>query len=367
MRKAVAVSAIGVATALMVAACGSEGTSTEITGLAVESTGPGTYSLTWDESTEATVFASTSVADPSETGQKVAQVDGDSAEISGLDPHTRWYFEVRGDDGGGEIASTRQFALDGAHNTRDIGGYTTSDGRTLAWGQVFRADSLSELTSDDIAALGAAEVDTVVDFRGKDEIADGGEDQLPAGTSLVNVPVLDESTQALSTALSSALSTGDSAVIEETLGNGEADRIADEGFVSQLAKPGTMAGYGRTLREIAESDGALIYHCTAGKDRTGMMTALLLGILGVPEETIVDDFVLSNEFNREHNDQTYEFLEGKGVDVDLLRPLMEQSASNIQPVLDAITDEYDGWDEFAHEALDLDSETVQKLRDKLLV
>lgn len=134
----------------------------------------------------------------------------------------------------------------------------------------------------------------------------------------------------------------------------------------QLDQPETMAGYADTMRLIADSDGALVYHCTAGKDRTGMMTALLLGLLGVPDDTIVDDFVLSNEFNREHNEETYAFLASKGVDIDLIRPLTEQSASKIQPVLDAVNNEYGGWDGFATTVLGLDGDTVTKLRDTLL-
>lgn len=264
------------------------------------------------------------------------------------------------------VASTRHFALEGADNVRDIGGYTTSDGETVAWGRVFRADSLDSLTPDDQRAVEDANVGTVVDFRGEDEIAKSGADQVPESVDVVNIPLLDESTQALSEAIQSAMTTGDPAVMQEMLGDGKAERIGDEGFVVQLDQPETMAGYADTMRLIADSDGALVYHCTAGKDRTGMMTALLLGLLGVPDETIVDDFVLSNEFNREHNEQTYAFLASKGVDIELIRPLTEQSASKIQPVLDAVHNEYGGWDEFATTVLGLDADTVTGLRDTLL-
>ncbi len=263
-------------------------------------------------------------------------------------------------------ASTRHFALEGAHNVRDIGGYSTADGKTVAWGRVFRADSLDSLTPDDQRAVADANVGTVVDFRGADEIAKSGVDQVPESIDVVNIPLLDESTQALSEAIQTAMTTGDPAVMQEMLGDGKAERIGDEGFVVQLDQPETMAGYADTMRLIADSDGALVYHCTAGKDRTGMMTALLLGLLGVPDDTIVDDFVLSNEFNREHNEETYAFLASKGVDIDLIRPLTEQSASKIQPVLDAVNNEYGGWDGFATTVLGLDGDTVTKLRDTLL-
>lgn len=358
--------AFGLAAALTLTACDTTPSASAPTGLTVESTSAGDFDLTWNGAGKATIFASTSAADPSATGDEVADIDGRSAEITDLDPVMRWYFEARNGDDDGTVASTRQFALQGAHNVRDIGGYRTADGRSVAWGRVFRGDSLADLTADDRRAVEGANVGTVVDFRGEDEIAKSGADQVPAGGELVSIPLLDDNTQALSEAIQSAMTTGDGAAMEATLGGGKAMRIADESFVNQLGKPGTMAGYAETLRLIAGSDKAVIYHCTAGKDRTGMMTALLLGLLGVPDETIVADFVLSNTYNREHNDKTYAFLSGKGVDIELIRPLMEQSAGMIQPVLDAVHNKYGSWDEFAKTVLGLDTGTLTKLRDSLL-
>ena len=358
--------AVGVIATLTLTACGTTPSAPAAFGLTVESMSAGDFALTWSGAEKATVFASTSAADPSSTGEEVADVDGRSAEVTDLDPVLRWYFEARNGDNGGTVASTRQFTLQGAHNVRDIGGYRTADGQSIAWGKVFRGDTLTDLTADDLRAVEGANVGTVVDFRSADEIARSGADKLPAGVELVNTPLLDENTQALSEAIQSAMTTGDGAAMEATLGGGKAMRIADESFVNQLGKPDTMAGYGETLRLIADSGKAVIYHCTAGKDRTGMMTALLLGLLGVPDETIVEDFVASNTYNREHNDKTYAFLAGKGVDIELIRPLMEQSAGMIQPVLDAVHNEYGGWDEFAKTVLGLDTATLTKLRDSML-
>ncbi len=149
-------------------------------------------------------------------------------------------------------------------------------------------------------------------------------------------------------------------------GGGEAVRISDTGAVDQLSKPDGMTGYSQALRTIADSESAVAYHCTAGKDRTGLMTALLLGILGVPDKTIVDDFVLSNTYNKAKNEQTYTFLSSKGIDVDLLKPLMEQRPSQIQPVLDKIRDQFGGWEKFSQDVLKLDADTIAKLRSKLL-
>lgn len=372
-RRWTSVAAVGLAAMLALTACGSSSTDTDDTSeagqvshLSVDRNDGGAYMLSWDGADEATVFASTSVTDPSEDGREVATGDG-TATVDGLDPIDRWYFEVATGDGAGDIASTRQFFLQGAHNVRDMGGFTTKDGRATAWGEVFRADSLTELTDDDDVALAAADVTTVVDYRGKSEIAKNGQDQLPESTKYVNLPVLDKNTEALSNAIQKALKTGNQQVMQDMLGDGKARQIGDEGFVGQLNSPKAMAAYGETLELIASSDGALMYHCTSGKDRTGMMSALLLGVLGVPDEAIIDDFVASNTYNREHNEKTYKYLSGKGVDISLIKPLMEQRPSQIKPVLDAVHNTYGGWDKFAHDVLGLDAQTLTQLRDKMLV
>lgn len=266
----------------------------------------------------------------------------------------------------GTTEHTRHVQLEGASNVRDLGGYATEDGRTVAWGKVYRADDLSGLTPADVEKLETAGLETIVDFRGEDEIEEDGSAPVPESIDVVHLPVLDETTQTLAEALTGVMRGGDPAVVEEMLGDGEAQRIKDQSFVAQLDQPEAMAGYGQTLELIADNPGALSYHCTAGKDRTGMMSALLLGILGVSDEVIIEDFELSNEYLADHYAQTYALLEEQGVDVELIRPLTEQHASNIQPVLDAVHDEYGGWYAFATEGMGVDQETLDELREKLL-
>lgn len=261
---------------------------------------------------------------------------------------------------------SRHIELEGADNVRDMGGYATEDGRTVVWGEVFRADDLSGLTPGDVEVFEELGVETIVDFRGADEVEKDGSAPVPDTIEVINIPVLDESTQALAEALTGVMRGGDPAVVEEMLGGGEAQRIKDESFVAQIDQPEAMAGYGQTLELIAENPGGLSYHCTAGKDRTGMMSAVLLGVLGVPDEVIIEDFVQSNDYLADHYAQTYALLEEQGVDVELIRPLTEQSASNIQPVLDVVHGEYGGWDAFATDALGVDPQTLDSLRGSLL-
>ena len=353
---------------LVLGACSKAESAKTPTNLDVTSASAGHYSLVWEHggSEKVRVFAATDPKNPAAEGKEIGTVDGFSTEVDGLDPLSRWYFEVIDEDGTSTIASTRHVTLQGAANVRDVGGYETADGRSVKWGLVFRGDRLSDLTADDQQTIENAGIRTVVDFRGDSEIAKDGADKVPANVKVVNTAVLDAGTQALATAITSALKSGDPAIVEQVLGGGEAVRISDTGAVDQLSKPDGMTGYSQALRTIADSESAVAYLCTAGKDRTGLMTALLLGILGVPDKTIVDDFVLSNTYNKAKNEQTYTFLSSKGIDVDLLKPLMEQRPSQIQPVLDKIRDQFGGWEKFSQDVLKLDADTIAKLRSKLL-
>ncbi|WP_158506362.1 tyrosine-protein phosphatase [Tomitella biformata] len=329
----------------------------------------GEFTLSWalDEVSELTLSASEDPNDPDAATVELAFAAGGSAEITGLAPDRRWYFTVAGPTGRAVTSGTRQVALRGAQNARDIGGYPTVDGRSVRWGKVFRADSLSALTDEDVDYLDRSRIRTVVDFRGPQEVAAAGPDRVSAGTTHIQTPLMDDSTNAFAAVMSTALAEGDRDAVIEMLGGGKAEELSEHGFVRQLGRPTTMAGYADTLRRIADApDEPLLYHCAGGKDRTSMMTALLLGILGVPDQAIVDDFVLSNHFNKHRNNQRFAALAARGVDIELVRPLMEQRPSQIEAVLAAIREQYGDWDAFALECLKLSATEIESIRRALL-
>lgn len=325
------------------------------------------YQLTWPGAQRLDVYAH-ATPNATDSGKPLLTNAASPADVGAPAPAwQRWYFTLQPKAGPAAVVATRQFVLQGAHNVRDMGGFVATDGRVTAWGKVFRGDNLGKLTARDDQALAAADVATVVSYLGANEIARDGADKLPRGTRAVSLPILDPVTQALADSLGSALRSGDRAALDAMLGGGRATRIGDEGFITQLDKPQTMAAYGETLRLIADNHGALLYHCTAGKDRTGMMSAILLGILGVPDDAIVADFLASNDYNHEHNAKVYAHLASRGIDTSLIRPLLEQRASEIEPVLAAVHHRYGGWDAFAHDVLQVDAATLAKLRSGLLV
>lgn len=169
----------------------------------------------------------------------------------------------------------RAVALDGCVNFRDLGGYRTRDGRRLAWRQLFRADGLNRLSEGDRGVLVELGVATVIDLRTVDEAAARG--RFPV--DLVPVRYLD---LPLTDVLPSA---------EDLPSWREASYVASR-YHAMVTEGGPVLS--RAIEAMAEA-GSLpaVFHCSAGKDRTGVLAALVLAFLGVPDETIVEDYMLS--------------------------------------------------------------------------
>jgi len=171
----------------------------------------------------------------------------------------------------------RHVPLEAVHNFRDLGGYPTADGRTTRWRTLYRADGLHRLTAADIDALRSIGLTTVIDLRTVDELTEWGRFPLehhPA--EYHHLPILDE-----------------------VWGPGEPNWAgADAGEVLlhlylEMFRQGEQE-IASVLAILAEPAAyPVVYHCAAGKDRTGIVTAVILGILGVPDEVIAADYALS--------------------------------------------------------------------------
>jgi len=174
----------------------------------------------------------------------------------------------------------RLVSFEACFNFRDLGGYETTDGRTVAWGRLYRSDTLHRLTVSDLEAFGQLELSTVIDLRSTREIDDYGRlSESVAGVDWQHRPIIDSVT----------LQPG-----RRRLPEGEelAKMEPGEGYFRFL---GTGEVAVSVLALIAESDGPTAFHCTSGKDRVGMISAFTLDLLGVPDETIVEDYMLTQQ------------------------------------------------------------------------
>lgn len=169
----------------------------------------------------------------------------------------------------------RVIDFEGCLNFRDLGGYPTEDGRTLRWRQLFRSDALHLLTEADIARFrDELLISDVVDLRSSAEVRTDGCGRLAAeAVRFHHLPLFD----------------GDTSAREE---DPAAYTLADRYFLlAEFAKEAIA----RVVTTLAETSGPAVYHCAAGKDRTGVVSAVLLSILGVRDEIIVADYAATQQ------------------------------------------------------------------------
>lgn len=174
----------------------------------------------------------------------------------------------------------RLLRLEGTSNCRDLGGYVGHEGRPLRWRRLFRSDHLGALTAADREQLAAIGLSRVLDFRGAEERA-------AASYSLPGVELHALTIEpAVSRRLQEHLDRG--ARIDAAL-TARLMRELYRGFVNDQSRR-----YAEFFAHLLDARGPLLFHCTAGKDRTGFAAALALWALGVPRETVRRDYLLSN-------------------------------------------------------------------------
>ena len=183
--------------------------------------------------------------------------------------------------------SQRVIDLKGTTNTRDIGGYQTSDMRTIRWRQIIRSENLSRLTASDFQKLEEIGIKTVIDLR-----TDREHEQAPTQWQGDNPPQFFH------------FPVGDS---HNDWFNAQRRLMRRKNFTEEQALEHMIEGYRMIAEEgppsyhkmldvvLDESNWPVLIHCSAGKDRAGVATALILEALGVDRETIMQDFLLTNE------------------------------------------------------------------------
>lgn len=180
--------------------------------------------------------------------------------------------------------SERAVPLAGASNFRDLGGYVAADGQRVRWRRLFRSDHLAALTSEDTVLLAQLQVARAVDFRGREERA--AQPYALPGVRYQSVPIEPTVVRRYR----------ELAARGERLDEAHARQLMLDtylGFVADDAPQMT-----EFFAQLLGDDAPLVFHCTAGKDRTGLAAALLLLALGVPREVVMQDYLLTNRLYR---------------------------------------------------------------------
>lgn len=217
----------------------------------------------------------------------------------------------------------KHIPMDGPQNFRDLGGFLNQEGKMVAWNRLYRADGLAALSEKDVAALRARNVRTIVDLRVSAE-QQAMPDQVPEGGCYCACPLMREDSSAPAQA---ALDT-----FTQSLKIGYLKMIQENAELVAQATQAVMEGLDR---------GAVVFHCTAGKDRTGVLAAVLLLLLGVSNEDIIADYQVSFTYNTKginriiaDQPELKQYLEQAGDD-----SMLHSNPKNIQAVLELLNAE----------------------------
>jgi protein-tyrosine phosphatase len=257
--------------------------------------------------------------------------------------------------------------LEGQPNFRDMGGYKTVDGRKVKSGEIYRSGELSHLTDEDVATLEDLGICTVVNFLLPEEIEKNGADRLPEGVREERKPIAGDRAAKQTMVVTAAIKSGEFEKVPPEI-NPEFHRLlTDEG----------KSEYAALLREIAKPESRpLVYHCSHGVHRTGTATAILLSALGVPWETIREEYLLTNEYRREEVEATLAKIRQMTADQQGVAPA-EVDMSNVEAfyvldgsyidgTLEQAVEGYGSMDSYIREGLGLTDEEIERLKSELL-
>jgi len=224
----------------------------------------------------------------------------------------RPYVHLLAGDGPFVIAAERRVPLDGAHNFRDLGGYRTTTGGAVRWGRLCRSDHLGALTDSDLDALHRLGIALVVDYRGPHEHATTPSRIRADGRIRLHDRAIGDGTV-------EGVSLWDAILDGSLLGFDEADLTTF--YLATLERSADV--FGEVLAMLAEpAHLPAVFHCTAGKDRTGLTAALVLSTLGVDDGQVLDDYELSNRFRSAVRlGEIGPILAEKGIDIERYLPL----------------------------------------------
>jgi protein-tyrosine phosphatase len=332
-----------------------------VTSASVERTDTGQLKISWTTQKGVRVTSIRWGTTPERTNQTlVASVPKGEHEVVVDDPSpgSRPYVELVASNGAHRIVAERRVLLEGDPNFRDLGGYTTTDGRTVRWGRVYRSGSLDTLTDADLTKLDGLGIKLVCDLRAPSEIA-VEPDRVPGGAETLRVPIADDSV--------------DPEVVKKQVLAGD---------VSSLGAPGELLTdgnrkfvtdfkdeYAKIMQRVMDPKyQPTLVHCSAGKDRAGLAAAIVLLTLGVPEKTVMQDYLLSNQYRAAENARAITsvsaLLDPAGVEV--VRSLVEVRPEYLQAALDMMVKKYGSIDGYIRKGLGITDKERARFKKQML-
>lgn len=236
----------------------------------------------------------------------------------------------------------RHLAIDGTFNLRDLGGYPLASGRTR-WRSVLRSDGLHRLGEEGVAKLLAEGIATIIDLRRHEECqAQPNPFASRPTVAYHNVSLFDQLAPG-------AMSDQD---------------VLYDLYIQALVR--RQEAIAEVLRRIADAgEGAVLFHCTAGKDRTGIIAALLLAVAGVETATIVEDYALTKAQIAPLISIFLDEAATRGTDIETFRPLLACEPETMAATMAYIAQTYGSVETYLA-AIGLAPVTIARLRSRLV-
>lgn len=267
----------------------------------------------------------------------------------------------------GQASGAEGWSLEGAPNSRDLGGLVGAGGRPVRAGRVIRTGALGRLTDDDLPVLGKLGVACVVDLRDHSEIAVAPPDRLVGDPRVVHVPIHDPR-HPVFTYVSAVLLGHDLTAYEALAHEGTPAAMAAiyRWFVSDEA---ARTGFAAAVRIAAHTDNLpLLFHCSAGKDRTGWLSVILLTALGVDDSAIRRDYLCSNELTESLQEVILAAMQARqpALDIESVRPVLQVRPEYLDAAYGEVDRVYGSFDRYLHDGLGVTDDIVAALRDEML-
>ncbi|MCB5169299.1 tyrosine-protein phosphatase [Streptomyces bambusae] len=253
-------------------------------------------------------------------------------------------------------------------NLRDLGGTPLAGGRTVRPGLVLRSGQLDRMDPAADPVVAALGLRTVVDFRTDAERADHP-DRVPEGARLIVANVLADKVTSGEMPAAAQLKhiLRDPVLAERELGGGKAEALFEETYRSFVSSGSGQAAYRTLLTELAAPDaGPLLFHCTAGKDRTGWAATVVLGLLGADEETVMAEYLSVNPAVRQAFAPMIEGFTASGGNPDIALALIGVVPSYLEAALDEVATRYGSMEKYVREGLGVPDEAVAALAARLV-
>lgn len=249
-------------------------------------------------------------------------------------------------------------------NLRDLGGYKTSNGKAVATGLLYRSNQLSGITRDDMMKLQALDLKVSLDLRTWDERS-ARPDELPSGTKFVWLDVLADSPQSGPAQLEKLMMDPKRANAE--LGGGKVEAMFEESYRQFVSLGSAKEEFGRFFLLAGDKmQLPALFHCTTGKDRTGWAAASLLTLLGVPKETVYEDYLRSNDYIIPAYQEAIGSFVAAGGDRNIPLAILGVKKEYLDAAFDEMQKKYGSIENYFSDGLGIDAAKQKALRDLYL-